>query len=205
DSIPDCYAVLGIVHTLWKQVPNRFKDYISTPKPNMYQSLHTTVVGQNGMPFEVQIRTHEMHRLAEYGIAAHWRYKEGKQAGDELDEKLYWLRQILDWQSDTKDAREFIDLLKVDLFADEVFVFTPKGDIINLPKGATPLDFAYRIHSAIGNKCVGAKANGRIVTLDTELQTGDFVEILTSSASKGPSRDWMNIVKTSQAKTKIRQ
>ena len=205
DTIPDCYAVLGLVHTLWRQVPNRFKDYISTPKANMYQSLHTTVVGQNGQPFEVQIRTHEMHRLAEYGIAAHWRYKEGKQAGGELDEKLYWLRQILDWQSDTKDAREFIDLLKVDLFADEVFVFTPKGDIINLPKGATPLDFAYRIHSAIGNKCVGAKANGRIVTLDTELQTGDFVEILTSSASKGPSRDWMNIVKTSQAKTKIRQ
>ena len=205
DTIPDCYAVLGLVHTLWRQVPNRFKDYISTPKANMYQSLHTTVVGQNGQPFEVQIRTHEMHRLAEYGIAAHWRYKEGKQAGGELDEKLYWLRQILDWQSDTKDAREFIDLLKVDLFADEVFVFTPKGDIINLPKGATPLDFAFRIHSAIGNKCVGAKANGRIVTLDTELQTGDFVEILTSSASKGPSRDWMNIVKTSQAKTKIRQ
>ena len=146
-----------------------------------------------------------MHRLAEFGIAAHWRYKEGRAVGDALDEKLYWLRQILDWQSDTKDAREFIDLLKVDLFADEVFVFTPKGDIISLPRGSTPLDFAYRIHSAIGNKCVGAKINGRIVTLDRELETGDFVEILTSSASKGPSRDWMNIVKTSQAKTKIRQ
>jgi len=205
DTIPDCYAVLGLVHTLWRQVPNRFKDYISTPKANMYQSLHTTVVGQNGQPFEVQIRTHEMHRLAEFGIAAHWRYKEGKQSGGVLDEKLYWLRQILDWQSDTKDAREFIDLLKVDLFADEVFVFTPKGDIINLPRGATPLDFAYRIHSAIGNKCIGAKVNGRIVTLDSELKTGDFIEILTSSASKGPSRDWMKIVRTTQAKTKIRQ
>ena len=205
DSIPDCYAVLGLVHTLWRQVPNRFKDYISTPKANMYQSLHTTVVGQNGQPFEVQIRTYEMHRLAEFGIAAHWRYKEGRQNGGALDEKLYWLRQILDWQSDTRDAREFIDLLKVDLFADEVFVFTPKGDIINLPRGATPLDFAYRIHSAIGNKCVGAKINGRIVTLDTELQTGDFIEILTTSSAKGPSRDWMKIVKTSQAKTKIRQ
>ncbi len=205
DTVQDCYAVLGLVHTLWRQVPNRFKDYISTPKANMYQSLHTTVVGQNGQPFEVQIRTTEMHRLAEYGIAAHWRYKEGKQSGGELDEKLYWLRQILDWQGDAKDAREFIDLLKVDLFSDEVFVFTPKGDIISLPRGATPLDFAYRIHSAIGNKCVGAKVNGRIVTLDSQLSTGDFVEVLTSSASKGPSRDWMKIVKTSQAKTKIRQ
>ncbi|GHU82361.1 (p)ppGpp synthetase [Clostridia bacterium] len=205
DTVPDCYAVLGLVHTLWRQVPSRFKDYISNPKANMYQSLHTTVVGQNGQPFEVQIRTREMHRLAEFGIAAHWRYKEGQQSGGELDRKLYWLRQILDWQSDTKDAREFIDLLKVDLFADEVFVFTPKGDIINLPRGATPIDFAYRIHSAIGNKCVGAKVNGRIVTLDSELQTGDFVEIHTSAASKGPSRDWMKIVKTTQAKTKIRQ
>nr|HML47507.1 bifunctional (p)ppGpp synthetase/guanosine-3',5'-bis(diphosphate) 3'-pyrophosphohydrolase [Clostridia bacterium] len=205
DTIPDCYAVLGIVHTLWKQVPNRFKDYISTPKPNMYQSLHTTVVGQNGMPFEVQIRTWEMHRVAEYGIAAHWRYKEGRQMADELDKKMYWLRQILDWQDETKDSREFIDSLKVDLFSDEVFVFTPKGDIVDLPRGATPLDFAYRIHSAIGNKCTGAKVNGRIVTLDTELETGDFVEILTSSSSKGPSRDWLKIVRTSQAKAKIRQ
>lgn len=204
-TIPDCYAVLGLVHTLWRQVPNRFKDYISTPKANMYQSLHTTVVGQNGQPFEVQIRTREMHRLAEFGIAAHWRYKEGKQAGGELDDKLYWLRQILDWQGDTHDAREFIDALKVDLFADEVFVFTPKGDIINLPRGATPIDFAYRIHSQIGNKCVGAKVNGRIVTLDTELNTGDFVQIRTSSASKGPSRDWLKIAKTTQARTKIRQ
>ena len=205
DTIPDCYAVLGIVHTLWKQVPNRFKDYISTPKPNMYQSLHTTVVGQNGMPFEVQIRTWEMHRVAEFGIAAHWRYKEGKQAGDELDKKLYWLRQILDWQNETKDSKEFINSLKVDLFSDEVFVFTPKGDIMDLPKGATPIDFAYRIHSAVGNKCIGAKVNGRIVTLDTPLSTGDFVEIITQANAKGPSMDWLKIAKTSQAKAKIRQ
>jgi len=204
DSVQDCYAVLGVVHTLWKQVPNRFKDYISMPKPNMYQSLHTTVVGENGMPFEVQIRTHEMHRIAEYGIAAHWRYKEGKNAADGLDSKLYWLRQILDWQNDTRDSEEFIKSLKVDLFSEEIFVFTPKGEIVDLPRGATPIDFAYRIHSAVGNKCVGAKVNGRIVTLDAQLETGDFVEIITQQNSKGPSRDWLKIVKTSQAKAKIR-
>lgn len=205
EEVADCYAVLGSVHTLWRQVPGRFKDYISTPKANNYRSLHTTVVGQDGQPFEVQIRTVRMHRMAEFGIAAHWRYKEGKQQSDELDSKLYWLRQILDWENDTKDAKEFIDQLKVDLFADEVFVFTPKGDIINLPRGATPLDFAYRIHSAVGNKCIGAKINSRIVTLDTELRTGDFVEVMTSPSAKGPSRDWIKIVKTAQAKTKIRQ
>lgn len=173
------------------------------PKPNMYQSLHTTLVGKNGLTFEVQIRTKEMHRMAEYGIAAHWRYKEGKQS-DELDTKLYWLRQILDWQNETRDPEEFMDALKVDLFSDEVFVFTPKGDVISLPKGATPLDFAFRIHTAVGSKCVGAKINGRIVPLGTELQTGDFVEILTSSSSKGPSRDWLQLVHTSEARTKIR-
>lgn len=203
DTIPDCYAALGVVHTLWTQVPFRFKDYISMPKPNMYQSLHTTVVGMGGLSFEVQIRTRDMHRTAEFGIAAHWRYKEGKQ-GDQLDSKLYWLRQILDWQNETRDPGEFMDALKVDLFSDEVFVFTPRGDVIALSRGATPLDFAYRIHTEIGHKCVGAKVNGRIVPLETELNSGDFVEIMTSSASHGPSRDWLKIVKTSEAKSKIR-
>mgnify|MGYP004460669863 FL=1 len=207
DTIPDCYAVLGIVHTLWNQIPGRFKDYISVPKANMYQSLHTTVVGGRKMPFpfEVQIRTWEMHRVAEYGIAAHWRYKEGEQKGNDLDNKLYWLRQILDWQSDTRDGKEFMDTLKTDLFSEEVFLFTPKGDVISMPKGATPLDFAYQIHSGVGNACVGAKINGKIVPIDTVLETGDRVEIITSSSSKGPSMDWLKICKTPQAKAKIRQ
>ncbi|MDO4549004.1 MAG: bifunctional (p)ppGpp synthetase/guanosine-3',5'-bis(diphosphate) 3'-pyrophosphohydrolase, partial [Clostridia bacterium] len=203
DTIPDCYASLGVVHMLWTQVPNRFKDYISMPKANMYQSIHTTVVGLGGMSFEVQIRTWDMHRTAEYGIAAHWRYKEGR-AADQLDSKLYWLRQILDWQNEMRDPDEFMDALKVDLFADEVFVFTPCGDVKTLAKGATPLDFAYNIHTEIGHKCVGAKINGRIMPLDTKLETGDFVEILTSPTSHGPSRDWLNIAFTSEARTKIR-
>lgn len=207
DTVPDCYAVLGIVHTLWNQIPGRFKDYISVPKANMYQSLHTTVVGGRKMPFpfEVQIRTWEMHRVAEYGIAAHWRYKEGDQKGNDLDNKLYWLRQILDWQNDTRDGKEFLDTLKTDLFAEEVFLFTPKGDVVSMTKGATPLDFAYQIHSAVGNSCVGAKVNGKMVPIDTVLETGDRVEIITSSASKGPSMDWLKICKTPQAKAKIRQ
>ena len=207
DTIPDCYAVLGIVHTLWNQIPGRFKDYISVPKANMYQSLHTTVVGGRKMPFpfEVQIRTWEMHRVAEYGIAAHWRYKEGGGGGNDLDSKLFWVRQILDWQNETRDSKEFVDTLKTDLFSEEVFLFTPKGDVISMPKGATPLDFAYRIHSAVGNKCVGAKVNGKIVPLDTPLETGDRVEIMTSAACKGPSTDWLRICKTPQAKAKIRQ
>ncbi len=202
NTTTECYHALGVVHTIWPQVPGRFKDYISVPKANMYQSLHTTVVNQ-GRPFEVQIRTFEMHRIAEYGIAAHWRYKEGR-ATDELDKKLSWLRRILDWQSEAHDPGEFGEMLKFDLFADEVLVFTPKGDIISLPKGATPLDFAYRIHSAVGNRCIGAKINHRIVPLSTPLETGDFVEVMTSSSSHGPSRDWLNIVKSSEAKAKIR-
>ena len=205
-TIPECYSVLGVCHTLWTQVPGRFKDYISVPKNNMYQSLHTTVIGGRRVPFpfEIQIRTREMHHLAEYGIAAHWRYKEG---GDDkaFDKKLYWLRQILDWQSETRDSHEFIDGLKTDLFSEQVFIFTPKGDIIDLPRGATPLDFAYRVHSAVGNSCTGAKINGRIVPLDTQLQTGDRVEVMTSANSKGPSLDWLKIVKTQGARAKIRQ
>jgi GTP diphosphokinase / guanosine-3',5'-bis(diphosphate) 3'-diphosphatase len=206
DTVQDCYAVLGIVHTLWNQIPGRFKDYISVPKGNMYQSLHTTLIGGRTMPFpfEIQIRTWDMHRVAEFGVAAHWRYKEGAKA-DDLDNKLYWLRQILDWQNDTRDSKEFIDSLKTDLFSDEVLLFTPKGDIVSMQRGATPIDFAYHIHSGVGNHCVGAKVNGRIVPLDTELETGDRVEIITSANSKGPSMDWMKIVKTPQARSKIRQ
>ena len=205
-EIRDCYDVLGIVHQEWRPIAGRFKDYISVPKPNFYQSLHTTLIGPQGVPFEVQIRTFEMHRVAEYGVAAHWKYKEG--AGYHptvMDDKLSWMRQMLDMQNEIGDAMEFMDTLRIDVFADEVFVFTPKGDVIDLPSGATPIDFAYRIHSAVGNKCIGAKVNQRIVTLDTELKTGDIVEVITSQGSKGPSMDWLKIAKTSQAKTKIRQ
>ena len=203
DTVSDCYYVLGIIHDLYKPVLGRFKDYIGTPKPNMYQSLHTTVMGQNGIPFEVQIRTKEMHEVAEYGIAAHWKYKQNGQGGG--DEGRYeWVRRLLENQEGA-DAEEFIHSLKVDMFADEVFVFTPGGDVQNLPAGATPIDFAYAIHSAVGNHMVGAKVNNRIVTFDHVLKNGDIVEILTSKSAKGPSRDWMKIAKSSEARSKIRQ
>lgn len=204
DSLKDCYGALGIVHTLWKPIPGRFKDYIAMPKPNMYQSLHTLVmVGKNEL-LEVQIRTREMHRTAEYGIAAHWRYKEKELKQDsELDDKLSWLRQIMELQQDSKDAHEFMENVKIDLFADEVFVFTPKGDVIDLPAGSIPLDFAYKIHTDIGHRCIGARVNGRLVPLEYELKTGDIVDIMTSKQGT-PSRDWLNMVKSSGAKAKIR-
>lgn len=203
DTVPDCYAVLGIAHSIWKPLPYRFKDYISMPKSNMYQSLHTTVIGTMGQPVEIQIRTWEMHRVSEYGVAAHWRYKEGNKGADkEFDQKVAWLRQVLEWQ-DTSNPKELVNALKLDVFSGEVFVFTPKGDVVKLPIGSVPLDFAYRVHTDVGHRCVGAKVNGKIVPLDYTLQNGDIVDIITSKTSK-PSLDWLNIVGSSESKNKIR-
>ena len=210
DTVKDCYAALGVIHEMYKPIPGRFKDYIAMPKSNMYQSLHTTLIGASGQPFEIQIRTYEMHKAAEYGIAAHWKYKEasdGKKVETQEEEKLVWLRQILEWQQDLTDNKEFMNLLKDDLnlFADTVFCFTPTGDVKSLPAGSTPIDFAYSVHSAVGNKMIGARINGKLVTIDYEIKNGDRVEIMTSQNSKGPSRDWLNVVKSTQAKNKINQ
>ena len=204
DSVRDCYGVLGVVHSLWKPVPGRFKDYVAMPKSNGYQSLHTTVITHTGEPIEIQIRTHDMHRVAEFGVAAHWTYKEGHK-GDEFDEKLGWLRSLLEWQSEVGDAESFVDTVKIDLLQDEVYVFTPKGDVLNLPSDSTPVDFAYRIHTEVGHRCIGARVNGRMVPLDYELKNGEIVEIITAKAPHGPSRDWLNFVKSASAKERIRK
>lgn len=204
DTVKDCYAALGIAHTVYKPIPGRFKDYIAMPKPNMYQSLHSTVMGVGGRPFEIQIRTYEMHKTAEYGIAAHWKYKEAVESSNNIDLKLTWLREMLDWQKETTDPEEFMQGFKIDLFSDEVFVFTPKGKVISLPNRATPVDFAYKIHTDIGHRCIGAKVNGKMVPLDYELKTGEIIEVLTSTTPKGPNLDWLSMVKSNQAKSKIR-
>jgi GTP pyrophosphokinase len=205
DELKDCYAALGVVHSLWRPIPGQFDDYIAVPKNNLYQSLHTAVIAIDGKPLEIQIRTHQMHQVSEVGIAAHWRYKEGSKSDREYDAKLAWLRQLMDWQRDVSDATEFVEGIKLDIFQDQVFVFTPKGDVKDLPAGATPLDFAYRIHTDVGHRTIGSKVNNRLVPLDYRLKNGDIVEIVTTKAEHGPSRDWLNIVRTTHAREKIRQ
>src|ERR671933_19854 len=209
-SIPDCYTALGVIHSIWRPLPGQFDDYIANPKESLYQSLHTTVLAVDGRPLEIQIRTHEMHQVAEYGVAAHWRYKEGVRQDPKFDTKVAWLRQLMDWQKDViGGAQEFVDSLKTDVFQDQVYVFTPRGEVKEMPAGATPLDFAYRVHTEVGHKCVGAKANGRMVALDYRLKNGDIVEIITAKGSKGPSRDWLNpnlgYIKSATAREKVRQ